>query len=66
MLSNKSDNKPKVNLSWIPFWTAGFLFTLGYTSLDVTVTATIWQRPLEFLAMYIVWPLILGLSLTGQ
>ena len=46
------------------FWTAGYLFTLGYLGLFMKVDS-IWDIIISALFAYLIWPLLLGISLAG-
>lgn len=44
------------------FWTAGYLFTLGYLVIGLEITS-IWEVMGIVLITYFIWPLLLGMSL---
>ena len=54
-------------ISWLPFWMAGFLFSLGYVGLDPLLgTYPLWQQVLIMVGSFVVWPLALGSHLAGH
>ena len=60
----ETDNRKE--FSWHPLWIAGFLFTLGITGVpDVLFTYSIWQQAIIWIISYIIWPLTLGMHLSG-
>jgi hypothetical protein len=44
-------------------WTIGFLFTLGYVSQLSELS--FWEAVIQLLLTYLVWPLLLGMELSG-
>ena len=50
------------NRTW--FWMMGFLFTMGYTGLEIS--GVWWRQVFEIVGMYILWPAVLGLRLGGH
>ena len=52
------------SFSWLPFWMAGFLFTVGYVFDPVIVASQTWyESVIATVLTYIMWPLILGVVL---
>lgn len=51
---------------WV-FWLAGFLFTLGYVGIDMEWYATLnrFQQIGCWILTYLIWPLLLGMELSG-
>ncbi len=66
MSESKKEVEKKVEFSWLPFWAAGFMFTLGYVGLDPLLsTYSFWQQCGILLRSWFLWPLILGSHLAG-
>ena len=65
-MTEEKNEKSEKSFSWTPFWIAGFLFTLGITGVpDVLFTYPIWQQVIIWIISYIIWPLTLGMHLSG-
>ena len=51
------------NMPTFHTWWIGFLFTFGYVGLDL---AGPWYSDvLEFVVLYVIWPVALGMNLAG-
>lgn len=65
--TEKNENKTINNytsFSWMPFWIAGFMFTLGYVGIDPTFyTLKLWEQIVITMVCFLVWPFTLGRSL---
>lgn len=55
----------KVELSWWPFWMAGWLFSIGIGAIQYGENYGFWQLVLEIVYTWFLWPLILGAHFNG-
>lgn len=64
MDTNNVKPKSEGTFSWLPFWEAGFLFTLGYVRLDILLSTYPWyQQVVVWLLSWFLWPIILGFGI---
>lgn len=66
MSESEKKSEKKIEFSWLPFWAAGFMFTLGYVGIDPLMsTYSWWYQAGIWLLSWFLWPLILGWHLAG-
>ena len=60
----KKEIKSK-SFSWIPFWIAGWLFSLGFIPFDIAAFNQLdWiDKIVEAILSFILWPFVLGCHL---
>ena len=59
----ESVQKSKVRLSWMPFWIAGYLFTIGFNfdeANQIMTTASTLERVFYTIIWFAGWPVFLG------
>ena len=60
--TKKEKNIVEKSFSWMPFWVAGFLFTLGIVGVDPLLSTYKWYDQVAiWVFSYLLWPLVLGL-----
>ena len=65
-MDTKETKSTKVSLSWWPFWTAGWLFCVGFIGFGESfVTVNPLERFGVIIFSWLLWPLILGLHLAN-
>lgn len=66
-INNKEKKSVTQVFSWTPFWTAGFLFSVGIGAIDFTpLVDYLWYQQILYLIFhYVLWPLSLGVHFSG-
>jgi len=64
---NQNKNNIILRFSWLVPWIFGWLFTYGYVGFSHDYAAwTIWDKLLEALMSFFLYPIILGWKLSGR
>ena len=64
---NKTQPQIKVTFSWLPFWVAGYMFCLGYIGFPPAFFEySFWEQCVTVILSFVLWPLLLGLQLSGR
>lgn len=66
-MSESKEKSKNVEFSWLPFWAAGWMFSLGIGALDLASMAQLvwYKQVLGFFLTWILWPILLGLHYAG-
>ena len=66
MAEKEKHTENKVTLSWLPFWFAGFMFSMGAGALPAVPLAAGWgQQLVALFLLWFLWPLFLGMHIAG-